>query len=53
MEDTRLLKKIIDESDFPDDVKKALFECVILQLKNASTTEYIKSISNLNQGKNP
>ena len=44
MEDTRLLKKIIDESDFPEDIKAALFECVILQMKNASTLEFTKCI---------
>lgn len=44
MEDTAKLKSFIDGSDFPPEVKKALFDCVLLEIRKSSSSEYLKVI---------
>ena len=44
MEDIDTLKKFIEGSDLPDDTKKALFDCVLLQIRNSPSAEFLKVI---------
>ena len=46
MEDTAKLKSFIDNSDFPPEVKRALFDCVLLEIRKSSSSEYLKVIRN-------
>jgi len=47
MEDTRALKEFIDGSDFPKEIKDALFETLLLQMRNSPSSDYLKVIKNL------
>jgi hypothetical protein len=44
MEDIETLKKFIDGSGVSAEVKKALFDCVLLQVRNSPTTEFMKIV---------
>lgn len=44
MEDINILKKFIDNSDLTAEVKKALFDCLMLELRKSPTSEYLRVI---------
>lgn len=46
MEDVETLKKFISGSGFSEDVQKVLFDCVLLQMRNSPSSEFLKTIRN-------
>jgi hypothetical protein len=47
MEDIETLRKFIDGSGVSPEIKKALFDCVLLQVRNSPTTEFLKIVRDL------
>ena len=46
MEDIDTLKKFIDGSGLSTELKKALFDCVLLEMRNSPSTELLKVVKN-------
>ena len=44
MEDVETLKRFIDGSGLPNELKKLLFDCVLLEMRNSPTTELLKVV---------
>ena len=49
MEDIGTLKKFIDGSGLSDEIKKALFDCVLLEMRNSPSAELLKVIKNFTE----
>jgi hypothetical protein len=49
MEDIETLKKFIDGSGLSSDLKKVLFDCVLLEMRNSPTTELLKVVKNFTE----
>ena len=54
MEDLETLKKFIDGSALSNDLKKVLFDCVLLEMRKSPSTELLKVVkqfteTNLNE----
>jgi hypothetical protein len=47
MDDLKSLKGFIDNSSFSPEIKKALFDCVLLELRKSPTSEYLRVIRNV------
>ena len=44
MEDLETLKKFIDGSELSNDLKKVLFDCVLLEMRKSPSTELLKVV---------
>lgn len=44
MEDIESLKEFIEHSDFRPEIKKALFEAILLQFRNGTTADFQRLI---------
>jgi hypothetical protein len=49
MEDIETLRKFIDGSDVSREIKDALFDCVLLQIRNSPSTDFLKVITGLRE----
>ena len=49
MEDIETLKRFIDGSGLSSDLKKVLFDCVLLEMRNSPTTELLKVVKNFTE----
>lgn len=47
MEDIQTLKTFIDNSGLSGEVKKALFDCLMLEMRKSPTSEYLRIIKQL------
>jgi hypothetical protein len=47
MDDIKSLKGFVDNSSFSPEIKKALFDCVLLELRKSPTSEYLRVIRNV------
>ncbi len=47
MEDIETLKKFIEGSDVSPEIKRALFDCVLLEMRNSPSTEFLKVVKGL------
>jgi hypothetical protein len=50
MEDLDTLKKFIDNSDFSPEIKKALFDCILLEMRNSASSEFQRLVRNMIPG---
>lgn len=50
MEDLDTLKKFIDNSEFSDEIKKALFDCILLEMRNSPSSEFQRLVRNMLEG---
>jgi hypothetical protein len=49
MEDIDTLKKFIDGSGLPLELKKVLFDCVLLEMRNSPSTELLKLVKDFTE----
>ena len=49
MEDIETLKKFIDGSGLSSELRKVLFDCVLLEMRNSSSTDLLKVIKNFTE----
>lgn len=49
MEDIETLKKFIDGSGLSLELKKVLFDCVLLEMRNSPSTELLKVVKNFTE----
>jgi hypothetical protein len=49
MEDIDTLKKFIDGSGLPLEMKKVLFDCVLLEMRKSPSTELLKVVKSLTE----
>jgi hypothetical protein len=49
MEDIETLKKFIEGSGLSKELKKALFDCVLLEMRNSPTAELLKVVKNFTE----
>jgi hypothetical protein len=52
MEDIETLKKFIDGSGLPPEMKKVLFDCVLLEMRNSPSTELLKVVKSFTEATN-
>ena len=49
MEDIDTLKKFIEGSGLSKNLKKVLFDCVLLEMRNSPSTELLKLVKNFTE----
>ncbi len=49
MEEIQTLKRFIDNADFSPEIKKALFDCLMLELRKSPSSEYLRVIKQISQ----
>lgn len=52
MEDIDTLKKFIDGSGLAPELKKVLFDCVLLEMRNSPSSELLKLVKNFTESTN-
>jgi hypothetical protein len=50
VEDLDTLKKFIDNSEFSSEIKKALFDCVLLEMRKSSSIEFQRLLKSILEG---
>lgn len=50
MEDLDTLKRFIDNSDFSSEIKKALFDCILLEMRNSPSSEFQRLVRSMLEG---
>ena len=50
MEDLDTLKRFIDNSEFSSEIKKALFDCILLEMRNSSSSEFQRLVRAMLEG---
>ena len=49
MDEIQTLKRFIDNADFPPEIKKALFDCLMLELRKSPSSEYLRVIKQISR----
>ncbi len=52
MEEIQTLKRFIDNAEFSPAIKKALFDCLMLELRKSPSSEYLRVIKQISGSAN-
>ncbi len=51
MDDLEVIRQFINESDFDEEIKLALLECIAIEYKGGSTSDYNQLLKRISESK--